>query len=145
MKINEASRRAGLSTKTIRYYEAAGLLPPPKRNEAGYREFTEGDVARLQLIRRAKLLGLSLAAAQALADRAFAADCADFGDELMRTLADQRATIERRIAELTALRGELEVLEDHIRHNCAGCEPDCLARECHYCGLITLEEGGEPR
>jgi DNA-binding transcriptional MerR regulator len=35
MHIAELARRAGLSTATLRYYEAEGLLRPPARTQAG--------------------------------------------------------------------------------------------------------------
>ena len=44
----------------MRYYERRGLVKEPKRNEAGYRLYTEDAVARLRFIRRAKELGFTL-------------------------------------------------------------------------------------
>lgn len=45
MKIGEIARRAGTSTRMLRYYEAQGLLPA-KRSANGYRSFDESDVDR---------------------------------------------------------------------------------------------------
>lgn len=52
MKIKEVSERTGLTKKTIRYYEAVGLLCPKKSwsNGREYRTYSEGDVAQLQKI-----------------------------------------------------------------------------------------------
>lgn len=52
MKIKEVSERTGLTKKTIRYYEAVGLLCPQKSwsNGREYRTYSEGDVAQLQKI-----------------------------------------------------------------------------------------------
>ncbi len=60
MQIKELARRTGTSPKTIRYYESIGVLPPPRRAPNGYRHYDETDVARLQLVRGARQLGLSL-------------------------------------------------------------------------------------
>jgi DNA-binding transcriptional MerR regulator len=60
LKIGELARQTGLTIKTIRYYERRGLLEQPLRTEAGYRLYGPEDVARLQFIQRAKLLGLTL-------------------------------------------------------------------------------------
>ena len=50
MRIGELSRRAGLSTRMLRYYEQEGLIHP-KRGANGYRDYTDDDVARAKLIR----------------------------------------------------------------------------------------------
>ena len=60
MKIGELAERAGVTAKTVRYYESIGLLPSPERSASGYRAYVEADVARLQFVGKAKLLGLSL-------------------------------------------------------------------------------------
>lgn len=44
MKIGELGRRAGVSTRTLRYYEEQGLLEPT-RLPNGYRSYDEKDVA----------------------------------------------------------------------------------------------------
>ncbi len=60
MRISELARRAGVSARAIRLYEARGLLAA-ERTEAGYRQFSEADVRVLIFIRMARTLGLSLA------------------------------------------------------------------------------------
>lgn len=50
----------GVTPKTIRYYEQLGLLPAARRSESGYRLYRERDVRRLEFIKKAKRLGLSL-------------------------------------------------------------------------------------
>jgi len=60
MRIQEFSRRTGVSAKTIRYYEEIGLLPNPARAENNYRQYDEQDVERLRLVGGARRLDLSL-------------------------------------------------------------------------------------
>lgn len=50
MKINELSKRLGISTRTIRFYEQNGLLPAVQRENNQYRIFVEEDIWRLQTI-----------------------------------------------------------------------------------------------
>jgi MerR family Zn(II)-responsive transcriptional regulator of zntA len=140
LTIGAASRQTGLSSKTIRFYEDEGLVPPPRRSESGYRLYSEADVLRLQLIARARLLGLDLPAIRNLVNKALAADCATFGDELRDLMARQRVEVESRLRELTALRDELAGLETHIDHCCEGCDPAEMAAECSFCGLIQVQE-----
>ncbi|MGH3493484.1 MAG: MerR family transcriptional regulator, partial [Sciscionella sp.] len=59
--VGKAAQAAGLSAKAVRLYEAKGLLPAAERTEAGYRTYTDDDIAVLRFIRQAKTLGLSLA------------------------------------------------------------------------------------
>lgn len=44
MNIKEVSKKFGISADTIRYYERIGVIPPVKRDERGYRDFTETDM-----------------------------------------------------------------------------------------------------
>lgn len=60
MKIGELAKATGLTTKTIRYYELQSLIEEPERTESGYRSFGPEDVERLEFIKKAKRLGLSL-------------------------------------------------------------------------------------
>ena len=60
MKIGEIAKATGLTTKTIRYYELNRLLEEPERTESGYRIYGQEDVERLEFIKKAKGLGLSL-------------------------------------------------------------------------------------
>ena len=60
MKIGEIAKATGLTTKTIRYYELNRLLEEPERTESGYRIYGPEDVERLEFVKKAKRLGLSL-------------------------------------------------------------------------------------
>lgn len=60
MKIGELARRAGTTTKTIRYYEDIGLLPEPDRSPNGYRDYGQDSVDRLTFVKDAQATGLTL-------------------------------------------------------------------------------------
>src|SRR5437868_14789577 len=61
LRIGEAAEAAGVSTRTLRYYEQRGLLNPAGRSPGGERRYTDDDVARLMHIRDlAELLGADL-------------------------------------------------------------------------------------
>ena len=53
-KIGFAAKAAGVTVETVRYYEREGLLGTASRTDAGYRLYSDADVARLQFIRKAK-------------------------------------------------------------------------------------------
>ncbi|MGW6284803.1 MerR family transcriptional regulator [Streptomyces sp. NPDC055107] len=58
MFIGELSKRTGISTRSLRYYEQQGLLRP-RRRASGYREFSEPDVAAVRRIRILLAAGLN--------------------------------------------------------------------------------------
>lgn len=60
LTIGQMAKRAEVNIETIRFYERRGLMPKPLRRESGYRQYSDGDIARLRFIRRAKELGFSL-------------------------------------------------------------------------------------
>lgn len=59
LRIGELARRAGVTTRTIRYYESRGLLGPADR-PGGFRYYTDEALVRLNKIDSLKKLGLSL-------------------------------------------------------------------------------------
>lgn len=60
LTIGRLAKRVEVNIETVRYYERRGLMPKPPRRESGYRQYSDGDIARLRFIRRAKELGFSL-------------------------------------------------------------------------------------
>ncbi|MEC0328603.1 MerR family transcriptional regulator [Paenibacillus macerans] len=60
MRIGELTERAGVTQRTVRYYESIGLLPSGEREGNGHHYYTEETVARLRKIDQLKKLGLSL-------------------------------------------------------------------------------------
>ena len=68
MTISKLGAEVGVKTDTIRYYERQGLLPPPDRSPAGYRQYGEDHLDRLRFIRGAQRLGLRLREIRELLD-----------------------------------------------------------------------------
>lgn len=69
MQIGEVAERTGLTQRTLRYYEAIGLLPPATRMEGGFRLYSERDLRRLeQIVQLKRLLGFSLAEIRQIVD-----------------------------------------------------------------------------
>jgi MerR family transcriptional regulator, copper efflux regulator len=60
MRIGEFAKQAGVTPRTIRYYESLGLLGPSEREGAGFRYYSETELAKLQKINVLKGLGLNL-------------------------------------------------------------------------------------
>src|SRR5688572_4926531 len=96
MLIHELAAETNITAKTIRYYEAVGLMPPPRRAANNYRYYTPAAVDRLRFIASARRLGFALSdVGSILAARdAGSAPC----DDLLGMLADRLTEIDRRIA-----------------------------------------------
>ena len=57
MNVTHLARKCGLSRSTLLYYESIGLMKPPVRTGASYRQYSEADLQRLRqdtIIRYAK-------------------------------------------------------------------------------------------
>lgn len=107
----EACRRTGITRKALRLYEEEGLVEPAARTPAGNRLYDEEALRRIEFVRRARLLGFSLAEAKEFLHVAEGC-CGEHHPRLLSLIGDKVAETERRIAELERLRGTLRgVLE----------------------------------
>lgn len=112
MRIAELARRVGISPSAVRWYEQVGVLPSPERQANGYRTYGDGDVARLRLVVSLRRLGIAPDDAGRLARLYLERGEADI--DLAPLLAEQRAVLAGRRAELDRLESELLDLEDAI-------------------------------
>ena len=109
MRIAELARRSGIAPSAIRWYEQAGVIPPPSRQPNGYREYSEDDLARVRIVVALRRLGLGPDDAGRLSRL-----CLEGGEmdaDLAPLLALQREAIGRQRADLDRVEGELADLE----------------------------------
>lgn len=120
MKIGELANATATNVETVRYYEKIGLLAPPARSASNYRSYGNGHLARLSFIRRARDLGFTLEAVRELLTLS---DNTDQSCEAVDQIASAHlAEVERKIADLSALRSELTRVLGSCRH---GTIADC--------------------
>lgn len=106
--IGTLAREAGVRPKTIRYYEAVGVLPPAQRGENRYRLYPKETVALLQFITKAKALGFTLAEIKDIVGvyRRGHQPCPH-----VRSLVEQKIVdLDRMLADFVALRKRLKRL-----------------------------------
>lgn len=60
MTAGQFADKAGVTIRTVRYYDKVGLLPPSHRTRSGHRYYTKQDLARLQRILTLKYIGLTI-------------------------------------------------------------------------------------
>ncbi len=128
--IAEICERAGVSARTVRYYEEIGLLPGVRRSEGGRRVYGQDELERLGFITRLKTLGLSLKEIRELnAVYAIGGSTQAMLEHLQPLLAAHLADVDRRLEELTALRGQLALYRDHIEARIADADGDGASRD----------------
>ena len=115
--ITELCREFGITLRTIRFYEAKGLLQPRRVN--GTRVYTRRDRARLALILRSKAIGASLAEIKQYLDLYGAHGegrekqwrfVLARTDAAIRELEEKRAHIDATLAELRHINAEVRHL-----------------------------------
>lgn len=130
VRIGELADRAGLTATAVRYYESVGVVDSPPRTPAGYRDYDEAYLGRLEFVRAAQAVGLTLGEIRgvvALRDRG-ETPCAHVR-ELLSARAEE---VESRISELRLLREELlRLVARAERLDPAACEE---GRVCHLIG-----------
>jgi DNA-binding transcriptional MerR regulator len=115
LSIAEVRSHAGVSARTLRYYEEMGLLPGVRRRAGGRRVYGADELERLRFIQRLKALGLSLAEIKELnAVYAIGGSTRAMLGRLDELLARHRAVVEARIEELAALRDEIDAYRDRV-------------------------------
>jgi DNA-binding transcriptional MerR regulator len=106
LKVGELAKRTGLTVRTLHHYDAIGLLKPSARSDAGYRLYTQSDVARLHAIQALRHLGLSLTDVGGMLERG--------GEGLSDTIARQIRALGHEIAQATELRERLQLLQERL-------------------------------
>ena len=132
MTIGALAKLTGLKPSALRYYEAAGLLPPPAR-ESGRRRYDRQAVARLRIIALARDAGFTVAET-----RTFLSGFS----QATPPAARWRTLAERKLAEIDARTRQLEHMRALLTTNFE-CRCPTLA-DCER-ALIEMERRGRTR
>ncbi|WP_369602033.1 MerR family DNA-binding transcriptional regulator [Hahella sp. SMD15-11] len=109
--ISDLAREFDVTTRTIRFYEAEGLLNP--RREGQKRIYTDKDRVNLKLILRGKRLGLTLAESRELIGLYDPAH----GNitqlqRMLEKIQERRAILEQQLADIRLMQTELDAAEE---------------------------------
>ena len=141
--IGEAAHRVGVPARTIRFWCDSGVLPLAERSAGGYRRFDAAAIARLDLVRTLRDLGLGLDdIREVLGGRKSVADLADVHvaalDAQIRVLRVRRAVLRvlaarssspeeaklmNDLARLSAQERQ-QIIDEFVNATFAGIEPD---------------------
>lgn len=122
LTVAEVGRLTGLTRKALRLYEELGLVEPAGRTDAGYRLYDDEALRRIELVNRAKVLGLSLAEAEEFIHVAEGC-CGENHPDLAKLVEGKLAETEQRIEELRTLGETLRGVLDRLaategQHRC---------------------------
>jgi DNA-binding transcriptional MerR regulator len=114
--IGEIAQKLEMSQRTIRYYEEIGLLNSIKRIEGGRRVYTDMDLRRLKLIKRLKIMGMTLSEMQELEAMWTIEKSNDkVLGRLLELMGNQLRRLDDRIADLNILRNEIVEYQNRIQ------------------------------
>ncbi|WP_329123114.1 helix-turn-helix domain-containing protein [Streptomyces sp. NBC_01465] len=163
LTIGQLSRRTGLSVRTIRYWSDIGALPPVGRSAGGYRLYDAQSLARLELIRTLRELGLGLDDVQRVVEgerdlAAVAAAHVAALDAQIRTLRLNRAVLStvakrksgteemalmNKLARLSAAERK-QIVDDFVDEIFGGIDADPLIRERAEHSAVDLPDDPTP-
>jgi MerR family transcriptional regulator, copper efflux regulator len=144
LTIGDVSEKTGLPVKRIHYYERRGLGEPAGRSEAGYRLYTEEEVAKLEFVKRAKLLGLTLDEIAELVGVAEGCNEGQIFPRIEELLAEKIAETERKIAELSAFQEGLLYYRERANSLKDGVLSERYCEDASFCGCFeAVTKGGE--
>lgn len=108
VRIGELATRAGVSIRSVRYYEEQGLLTST-RSAGGQRHYTDGEVERVAFIQRLYAAGLS---SRTIADLLPCVDAPSEAnsDSALERMAQERDRLSAHIADLVRTRDALDKL-----------------------------------
>jgi DNA-binding transcriptional MerR regulator len=116
ISIGALARKLEMSPRTIRYYEEIGLLNSIKRIEGGRRVYTDMDLRRLKLIKRLKIMGMTLSEMQELEAMWTIEKSNDkVLRRLLELLSNHLKRLDDRIADLTILKNEIMEYQERIQ------------------------------
>ncbi|WP_208976322.1 MerR family transcriptional regulator [Polycladidibacter stylochi] len=109
MKIGELTKKAGVSPRTVHYYESLGLITPLQRAGASHRLYETITLQRLEKIAALKKLGLSLEEIVDVIDLYFTEEGSQLAGKqrVIEILRKQLTKVDSQIDELSQFRSDL--------------------------------------
>jgi MerR family mercuric resistance operon transcriptional regulator len=108
----ELASRTSCNPETIRFYEAKGVLPEPKRTPSGHRVYTQEDVQRLTFVLQTRALGFSLSdVLELISLDEQPENCGD----VYEMLSKHMKSVESRIDQLKSIRLTLDAAMKNCR------------------------------
>lgn len=142
LSIGQVSKQVGLSPKTIRFYEASGVISSPTREANGYRSYDSSTVEALRLIKNARDLGLPISEIKELMVGCESGQSCHHTKKYLETrITNYVALLQNKIAQFTTLKEKLQSLETHVESNCI--DDDYCCNILYQLSERGVKKGGE--
>lgn len=107
MNVSEASKKTGVSTDTIRYYEKEGLIPIIDRNKSGNREIDEKIIRRIIFAKQMRAAGMSIKSLK---------QYVDLVDDSEDNTIKQKEILREQIRAMTEKRDDIQFAINHLNY-----------------------------
>ena len=140
MQIGVLASRAGITTRTIRYYEELGIISPAERSDGGFRLYSELQLRRLQIVQGLKKLGFELDRIRQLFTLdADAETGGDLARSMTRLLQEHQREIDRTINHHVEMK-ERNARAIEILQGCNNCSIKVFERDCQQCEVYRQHQ-----
>lgn len=140
MQIGDLAAKAGVTPRTIRYYEELGIVEPEERTGGGFRLYSESQLRRLQIVQSLKDLGFGLDRIREFFNLKNGAESGGgVARALVEHLVEQGRHIDDRISQYTLMK-ERNKKAIEILNGCLCCKVKACERDCHHCEVYREHE-----
>lgn len=131
LTVSDISKRSGVKSETIRYYEKIGALPTPHRANNGYRMYDEHIFIHIDFIKKCRSLGFSIEEIKQLDElrKSPQSNCRQANEILSENLHK----IQQKIHQLKQI--------EQVLVRCCGGDGQTIA-QCKIMALIDTHRGG---
>jgi len=142
----EMARLSSTTLRTVRFYEAEGLISAEARDENCQRRFPKSELTKLQTIADLREAGLSLQEIKDLVELKQKSGCVTAPDAAARmstAIAERLADIGRRACALERVRRELVAMTAALE-TCRECTKPAFPTQCRGCTESTVKDAERP-
>ena len=130
LKIGDLAKRAGVTVRTVRYYEELGLLTPTETSPGGFRLYSENDLRKLHFIKRFKNLDFPLEEILELIDVSKGhGSKSEIIQGSLALLQRQLEQVDNKMAKLAGIKKEIKEAIS-LLHECNNCTKEQCLNGC---------------
>ncbi len=142
MQIGDLAAKAGVTSRTIRYYEELGLVEPEERTGGGFRLYSPSQLRRFRIVQSLKDLGFALERIRELLSLQNRAESGGgLAIALLAHLEEQDRHIDERIREYKLMRERNKTAIEAL-NGCLCCTVKVLERDCPRCETYRAHDAG---
>ena len=140
MQIGDLAAKAGITTRTIRYYEELGIIEPEKRSHGGFRLYSENQLRRLNIVQSLKELGFELERAREFFNLKDSCGTGrEIAQAMIELLSEQQEEIDKKISSYLEMK-ERNAQAIDVLKGCLCCSIKVFERDCRNCGIYRRHE-----